>query len=202
MSAFDPKRTSCRPTSLSFAANCYAMPGRLSSQGTAHADDAISSKLLLAQQPLGRSRARAAARAGAPDRHALAVLRGRRANGKARLAALLQALRAVGLDQGPQPTDRAPAGSRAIRTTIAKTRLNWSRSRRTSIFASGGAAAEPLLQGNPDHTGCIRNRPRPGRRRLRRQPGAAGRQRHRVHDLSNTAWAGNGWNCSSRSRRA
>ena len=42
---------------------------------------------------------------------------------------------------------------------------------------------------------------RSGRRRLRRQPGAAGRQRHRLHASSNIASAGNGWSCSNRSRQ-
>ena len=46
------------------------------------------------------------------------------------------------------------------------------------------------------------NRPRSGRRRLRREPGAARRQRHRLYRCSNSTSPENGWSCSSRSRRS
>src|SRR5262249_23673355 len=46
------------------------------------------------------------------------------------------------------------------------------------ILASGNAAAAPVLQATCAHRFC--DRPRSGRCRLRRQPSATGRQRHRV----------------------
>ena len=44
-----------------------------------------------------------------------------------------------------------------------------------------------VAAGDPQRADRVPDRRRPGRRRLRRQPGAAGRQRHRFHDRSNTA---------------
>ena len=44
-----------------------------------------------------------------------------------------------------------------------------------------------VAAGDPHRADRVRRRPRSGRRRLRRQPGAAGRQRHRLHSSSNTA---------------
>ena len=70
------------------------------------------------------------------------------------------------------------------------------------ILAHGASTVGPLLQATRTVPIVFAGRRRSGRRRLRRQPGAAGRQRHRFHACSNTAWAGNGWSCSSRSRRA
>ena len=44
-----------------------------------------------------------------------------------------------------------------------------------------------VAAGDPHRADRVPGRRRSGRRRLRRQPGAAGRQRHRFHDCSNTA---------------
>ena len=69
------------------------------------------------------------------------------------------------------------------------------------ILAAGSGAATPLLQatrGVPFVFAHVPDR----RRRPVKQSGAAGRQRHWVYQFSNTAWAGNGWSCSSRSHRA
>ena len=66
----------------------------------------------------------------------------------------------------------------AMPTAFADTRRNWSRSRRTSSWpwrlGRGAVAA-----GDPHRADRVRGRRRSGRRRLRREPGAAGRQRHR-----------------------
>ena len=53
----------------------------------------------------------------------------------------------------------------------------------------------PLLQATRTVPIVFTHRPRSGRRRLRRQPGAAGRQRHRLHRLRIRHQRRNGWNC-------
>ena len=55
------------------------------------------------------------------------------------------------------------------------------------ILAHGSATVGPLLQATRTVPIVFASRRRSGRRRLRRQPGAAGRQRHRFHLSSNTA---------------
>ena len=64
----------------------------------------------------------------------------------------------------------------------ASMRRNWSRSRRTLLWpaatAHGGRAT-----GDPHRTDRVRAGHRSGRRRLRRKPGAPGRQRHRLHHI-------------------
>src|SRR5262245_16377233 len=48
------------------------------------------------------------------------------------------------------------------------------------ILAAGAPAVVSLQQSNPFSADCVRECPRPSRRRLRHQLGAAGRQRHRL----------------------
>ena len=60
----------------------------------------------------------------------------------------------------------------------------------------------PLAAGDPHRADRVPDRHRSGRRRLRRQPGAAGRQRHRLHVVRIQPERRNGWSCSRRSRRA
>ena len=48
----------------------------------------------------------------------------------------------------------------------------------------------PLQQATRTRADRVRDGRRSGRRRLRREPGAAGRQRHRIHPCSNTALSG------------
>ena len=67
---------------------------------------------------------------------------------------------------------------RRCRSKSPSTRPNWSRSRRTSSWPplrSPMAALQQATRTVPDR---VRDGCRPGRRRLRREPGAAGRQRH------------------------
>ena len=69
---------------------------------------------------------------------------------------------------------------------LPRSRRHWPRSRRTSswpLAPDHGAVAA----GDPHRADRVRDCPRSGRRRLCRQPGAAGRQCHRVHGCSNTA---------------
>ena len=71
------------------------------------------------------------------------------------------------------------AGPRAMPSAIADTRRNWSRSRRMSLGYwrpdRGGVAT-----GNPHGADRVCRGRRSGRRRLCREPGAAGHQRHRI----------------------
>ena len=75
------------------------------------------------------------------------------------------------------------AGPRPMPPTFADTRRNWSRSRRTSSWPHGAATVAAVAAGDPHGADRVRDRRRSGRRRLRRQPGAAGRQRHRLHQF-------------------
>ena len=58
------------------------------------------------------------------------------------------------------------------------------------ILAHGALDRGAVAAGDPHRADRVPGRRRSGRRRLRRQPGAAGRQRHRFHDYSNTALSG------------
>ena len=95
-------------------------------------------------------------------------------------AAFLQGLQQLGWTDRPQRADRHPLGRgrcrrhSQIRGGIGRARAGrhpgrWRRDR-------GAVAA-----GDPHRADRVRGRRRSGRRRLRRQPGAAGRQRHRFH---------------------
>ena len=107
----------------------------------------------------------------------------------ARLTAFVQGLQAVGLDRRPQRRGSSYRwGAGECRPHPQDTRPNWSRSRRTS--SSPPVAQRPwraLQRATPHHADRVRTVARPGRRRLRREPGAAGRQRHRLQRSSNTA---------------
>ena len=70
------------------------------------------------------------------------------------------------------------------------------------ILAGGGSTVAPLQQATRTVPIVFVQRHRSGRRRLRRQPGAAGRQCHRLHPVRIRHERRNGWSCSRRSRRA
>ena len=105
---------------------------------------------------------------------------------QARIAAFLQGLQELGWTVGRNVRidTRWAAGDAdrhaQIRGGIGRARAGchpgqWPRDR-------GGVAA-----GDPHRADRVRDCHRSGRRRLRRQPGAAGRQRHRLYARSNTA---------------
>ena len=73
-----------------------------------------------------------------------------------------------------------PAGPRPMPPTFEDTRRNWSRSRPTSSWPMAPRPSGRCCRRPAPCRSCSRRR-RSGRRRLRRQPGAAGRQRHRFH---------------------
>ena len=72
------------------------------------------------------------------------------------------------------------AGPRSVRR-LAQTRGRTGGARAGRDPCRWQLRPQPLLQSDPDHAGRVRRHRRPGRRGLRRQPGAAGRQRHRFH---------------------
>ena len=63
-----------------------------------------------------------------------------------RIAAFLQRAARIGLDRGPQHTDRISRWAAAILTPFASRRRNWLRLRRMSSSATGAASLSPLLQ--------------------------------------------------------
>ena len=88
---------------------------------------------------------------------------------------------AIGLERGSQPADRYPLGQ-CRRHSQARDRVGRAaggRPRRRYGHRNCGAATA----GDPHRADRIRQCHRPGRRRFRREPGAAGRQRDRLHDL-------------------
>ena len=99
---------------------------------------------------------------------------------QARIDAFRQRTAATGLDRRPQCADRVSLGCRRTPTTFASMRRNWSRSRRTSSWLPARARHAPLLQATRTIpivfvTSPIRSAPASSK------PGAAGRQRHRLH---------------------
>ena len=90
---------------------------------------------------------------------------------------------AIGLDRRPQRADRYSLGRQAMPTRFADTRRNWSRSRRTSSWPLAAPAVAALQQATRTVPIVFVLADRSGRRRLRRKPGAAGRQRHRLHPV-------------------
>ena len=107
---------------------------------------------------------------------------------------------AIGLDRRPKCADRISLGRRAMPTASANMRPNWSRSRRTSSWPSArdrGAVAA----GDPHRADRVRASPIPS------APASSIAWRGQAatspaSPRSNMPSAGNGWNCSKRSRRA
>ena len=106
--------------------------------------------------------------------------------GQARLAAFAQALQQLGWSDGrnlridtrwatAEPTIRRHAAELAA---LAPDVL---------VAATGTATVAAVATGDPHRADRVRDCHRPGRRRFRREPGTAGRQRDRVHDVTNTA---------------
>ena len=88
--------------------------------------------------------------------------------GQARVAAFLQALAQLGWTVGRNVRIDYPLGRRQCRRAFAKTRPNWSRSRRTSSWPHGSSTVGPLLQATRTVPIVFRGCRRSGRRRLRR----------------------------------
>ena len=131
--------------------------------------------------------ARAAGRADAAHRRAHEPGRGRSGR-QARLAAFLQGLQQLGWTDGRnvriEPLGAAGDADRIRRYAAELVALAPDVILATWRLSSRGAVAA----GDPHRADRVHaGRHRSGRRRLRREPGAAGRQRHRLHVSSNTA---------------
>ena len=126
--------------------------------------------------------ARAAARADAAHRrahdHALRTIRNFR-------PASRRSCRGCSNWAGPSAATcgSTSVGPQAMPTAFASTRRNWSRSRRTSSWPLAASTVGPLLQATRTVPIVFAVSHRSGRRRLRRELGAAGRQRHRVYHV-------------------
>ena len=70
------------------------------------------------------------------------------------------------------------------------------------ILSSSTPTTATLLQQTRTIPIIFASRCRSGRQRLRREPVAAGRQRHRLHYYGGARWPASGWSCSRRLRRA
>ena len=131
-----------------------------------------------------------AARAQQPERMrrigVLMTLAADDPEGQARIAAFPQALQRIGLDRGPQCADRHPLGRGRCRQR-SQIRGGIGRARTRCHPGSGTTSTSDIATGTRTVPIVFANVARSGRRRLRRKPGAAGRQRHRASCSSNTA---------------
>jgi hypothetical protein len=101
---------------------------------------------------------------------------------QARTALFEQSLRQLGVDGWPKPADRRTLAGRRGRfhppcrdgTSCARAGRSSGCWHRDRWFATAS---------DPDHPSRIREYGRPGRRRLRSKPSAAGGQRHRFHEF-------------------
>ena len=145
-----------------------------------HADDASSSgfSAVRRQWPL-------AAFAQQPERMRLIGIllpaRADDADNQTRVGAFLQATGAIGLDPRPQRARLTPAGPEPIPPKFADMRRKWLRSRRTSSWPMAPRPWGRYCRRLAPCRSCSRLSPIRSVR-LRRKPGAAGRQRHRFHD--------------------
>ena len=100
--------------------------------------------------------------------------------GQARLAAFLQGLQQLGWTDRPQRADRQSLGREAMPTRIRKYAAELVALAPDVILAAGERNRGAVATGDPHRADRVRAGHRSGRRRLRREPGAAGRQRHRI----------------------
>ena len=104
------------------------------------------------------------------------------AEGRARVAAFLQGLQRIGLDRRPQRARSIIAGRAGDDERMRRACGGIGRARaRTSSWPIGSLDSGRLLQATTHRADRVRGGRRSGRRRLRREPGAAGRQCHRLH---------------------
>ena len=120
---------------------------------------------------------------------------------KARLAGFRQGLERRGWSEGRNVRiDTRFAARRRRSVAGARERAGCAATRRDPrAFDAGRCRA---AAGEPHDPDRVRQRLRPDRLRLRREPGAAGRQSHGPAACTRRASSASGWRCSRRSRRA
>ena len=102
--------------------------------------------------------------------------------GQARYRGIPARAGAIGLDRRPQRAHRHPLGRRQCRRH-AQICGGIGRARAGRHPGHWRRACGAVAPGDPHRADRIRDRPRSGRRRLRREFVAAGRQRHRLYDV-------------------
>ena len=125
--------------------------------------------------------ARAAGRADAAHRRAPAIRRRRCGSADPRRGVPAGA-GAIGLDHRPQRAHRHPLGHDQCRRH-SQTRGGIGRARAGRHPGRWRRDRRAVAAGDPHRADRVSGRRRSGRRRLRRQPGAAGRQCHRFHEF-------------------
>ena len=123
---------------------------------------------------------RAAGRASAAHRRAHGSEPRTIRNVKARYAAFLQRLQQLGWTDGRNVRIDARWAGRRCRTT-SQVRGGIGRARAGRHPGRRHVDRRAVAASDPHRADRVRRYRRSGRRRLRRQPGAAGRQRHRLH---------------------
>ena len=143
---------------------------------------ASSSRCSAARRLLAARGAGAAERAHAAHRRAHELGR-RRSEGQARIAAFLQGHAAIGLDDRPQRADRHSLGRGRCRPhSQIRGRIGRARAGR-HLGLAGVAAVAPLQEATRTVPIVFAAVSDPVGGRLRRELGAAGRQRHRIYRL-------------------
>ena len=102
---------------------------------------------------------------------------------QARIAAFVQGLQQLGWTDGRNVRIDYRWGRGQCRHAFARYAAELVALAPDVILATGAATVAPLLQATPHRADRVRECRRSGRRRLRREPGAAGRQRHRLHPV-------------------
>ena len=90
---------------------------------------------------------------------------------------------AIGLDRSAATCGSTPAGRTANADRHSQTRGGIGRARAGRHPGPWRLDRGAVAAGDPHRADRVPGRRRSGRRRLRREPGAAGRQRHRLHDV-------------------
>ena len=124
------------------------------------------------------------------------------AEGQARLAAFLQGLQELGWTEGRNLRIDYALGGRPTSSAIADIAAELVALDTGHPYDCWRYRLSGFAKRDPHSADRVHYVSGPGRERPGREFGAAGRQCHRLYVSPNMASAGNGWNCSKRSRRA
>ena len=176
MSAYDPKRTSA-PLPV-----CWFRPVRWLVLSLGGINEAA--RVHHASRRRGSVAARGAAQQPERMRRIGVLMAGRGRSGRTGPPSGVPAgLAATGLDRRPQRADRYPLGAEAMHPTLRKYAAELVALAPDVILAVGSCEQAPLLQATRTVPIVFVSVRRSGRRWLRREPGAAGRQRHRLYHI-------------------